>query len=270
MMKHTLKVTLIILGIFLLAQLVGLYVTDHFSIQDQLPMNIERPEVSETGSFFTLLIFIFLATALALLLIKFALFKIWKFWFLLSVFFTLTVTWSAFMWEWLAIVLAIIFALLKIFRPTPLVHNFTEIFIYGALAAIFVPLLNLLTVSLLLIAISIYDYIAVRKTKHMVKLAKSQSKAQIFAGILIPYGKKKVAMLGGGDIGIPLLFGGVVMKTFGFGLLDPRTYIVPLFAALALFYLFYTADKKKFYPAMPYVSAGCFIALALIYLIQLF
>jgi len=66
------------------------------------------------------------------------------------------------------------------------------------------------------------------------------------------------------------LFGGVVMKTFGFGLLDPRTYIVPLFAALALFYLFYTADKKKFYPAMPYVSAGCFIALALIYLIQLF
>jgi len=38
-------------------------------------------------------------------------------------------------------------------------NNFTEIFIYGAMGAIFVPILNLFSVSLLLIFISIYDFI---------------------------------------------------------------------------------------------------------------
>jgi presenilin-like A22 family membrane protease len=267
-MKHTLKVTLIILLLFFVAQVIGLYVTDHFALTESLPLNIERPQVQENTSFIMIFVFIIIATALALLLMRLELFKVWKFWFLLSVFFTLTISWSAFMWEWLAIGLAIIFAYIKVFKPHPLVHNFTELFIYGALAAIFVPIMNLWTIIILLVLISVYDYIAVRKTKHMIKLAKSQSKAKVFAGLLIPY-KKNVAMLGGGDIGFPLLFAGVVMKVFGLGLLDPRTYIVPLFAALGLLYLFIKGEKKKFYPAMPYVTAGCLIGLGIVYLLML-
>jgi len=267
-MKHSLQVTLILLALFLCAQVVGLYVTDHFLEETDLPLNIERPQVQEGTSFIMIFIFILIATLLALLLLRFALFKLWKFWFLLSIFFTLAVSWSAFMVEWFAILLAIIFALWKVFRPQVIVHNFTEVFIYGALAAIFVPLLNLWSISILLILISIYDYIAVRKTKHMVKLAKSQSKAKVFAGLLVPYKKKRVAILGGGDIGFPLLFAGVVMMQFGFGLFDIRTYIVPIFAAISLLLLFLFADKKKYYPAMPYISAGCFLGLGLVYLIQ--
>ena len=170
----------------------------------------------------------------------------------------------------MAIILAVVFALLKIFKPNKYIHNFTELFIYAALAAIFVPLLNVWSVVILLVLISIYDYIAVRKTKHMVKLAKSQSKAKVFAGFLIPYDKDKVAILGGGDVGFPLLFAGVVMMHFGFGFLDFRNFIIPLFAALGLLYLFVKSDKKKFYPAMPYVTLGCLVGLGVVYLIQFF
>ena len=129
------------------------------------------------------------------------------------------------------------------------VHNLTEVFIYGALAAIFVPIMNLFSAVILLIGISIYDFIAVRKTKHMIKLAKAQSKARVFAGLVIPYKlpgkvkkipkkklkltKIKTAILGGGDMGFPLLFAAVVMKETGFF----KTLIIPVVVSIALFIL---------------------------------
>ena len=51
---------------------------------------------------------------------------------------------------------------------------------------------------------------------------------------MIPYDKKKVAILGGGDVGFPLLFAGVVMKEFGFF----KSLIVPVFVAISLMGLF--------------------------------
>jgi hypothetical protein len=38
-------------------------------------------------------------------------------------------------------------------------------------------------------------------------------------------------------------------------------------AAIGLAYLFFFAKKRKFYPAMPFISAGIFIAIGLSYLI---
>ena len=38
-------------------------------------------------------------------------------------------------------------------------------------------------------------------------------------------------------------------------------------STLALAYLFYTAEKDKFYPAMPFISVGCFIGLGIVMLI---
>ena len=65
----------------------------------------------------------------------------------------------------------------------------------------------------------------------------------------------KMAMLGGGDMGFPLLFAGVIFKTSG---IYPSLILVAT-TTIALFGLFYFADKKKFYPAMPFVSIGCFV-----------
>lgn len=299
-MKHNLFAISFLVVIFLLAQVVGLAVTAHYLEKPALPMNIERPEVpkeQQSYTFIPIFIFILIATALGLLLIKFSMLKLWKFWFLISVWLCLTISFSAFIPEKIAIGIAVVLALLKVFRPSVIIHNFTEIFIYGALAAIFVPILNVIAVVVLLFLISAYDYIAVRKTKHMVKLAKFQGKSKMFAGLLLPYktkgekpsgqisigknikpikagteavpAKEKagVAILGGGDIGFPLLFAGAVMKQFSLGFLDYRIFIVPFFAAVSLLLLFLFASNKKFYPAMPYISAGCFAGYGIVWLL---
>ena len=83
------------------------------------------------------------------------------------------------------------------------------------------PLLNIFYAYILLIILSLYDMYAVWKSKHMVKMAKFQTRSGIFAGLLIPYGfkkakkkgmvKVKTAVLGGGDIGFPLLFAGTIL-----------------------------------------------------------
>ena len=96
----------------------------------------------------------------------------------------------------------------------------------------------------------------------MIELANFQAKLKIFAGVLIPY-RKGMAILGGGDIGFPLLFAGVVMKSFGF-----KALIISGFATLSLLFLFWMSEKKKFYPAMPFITAGCFLGYAVLQLLN--
>ncbi len=282
-MKHNLNITLFLIALFLSAHLIGLYVIKHYLPKEsQLPLNIEKPEFKENTSYIPIFITIIVATVLALVLIRFRAFKIWKIWFFFSVFITLSISFSAFMIEKIALVLALILGLWKTFKPNIYIHNFTEIFIYGGLAAIFVPVLNIFSVIVLLFLISIYDMIAVWKTKHMVSMAKFQAESNIFAGLFIPYKRKEVpkpigkqiytkkvktetsnAILGGGDIGFTLLFSGVIFKLYG---LMPAL-IVSLSTAVALFILFLVAKNKKFYPAMPFLTAGCLFGYLLIYLI---
>jgi presenilin-like A22 family membrane protease len=161
---------------------------------------------------------------------------------------------------------------LKIHKPNTYTHNVSELFIYGGLAVIIVPVINLQATIILLVVVSIYDIIAVFYTKHMIKIAKFQSKAKLFAGLFLPYKTKKakkknkkvnIAILGGGDMAFPLIFAGVAMKTFGF----LKTNIIPLFAAAGLITLFLIAKKKKFYPAMPFITAGCFLGYFILTLI---
>jgi hypothetical protein len=115
---------------------------------------------------------------------------------------------------------------------------------------------------------------------------------KIFGGFFIPFiskkmrlklrkmrkaGKKKsirvnIAILGGGDIVYPMIAAGVVLRRFGFtsvlGLELPlASLLVILGAIMGLSYLLIFGDKKKFYPAMPFISTGVFLALALCYLI---
>lgn len=258
-MKHNLKITLILILLFLISQLIGLFIVNHYLIKE-LPYGVERPEWDEKESGINIIGMIIFITLIVILIMKFNLLKLWKIWFFIAVLLTLSISFSAFVNSLLAFLAAIILAILKIFRNNVYIHNFTEVFIYGSIGAIFVPLLNIMTVSILLILISIYDYLAVYKIKHMIGLAKFQSKAKLFAGLFIPYGKNS-ALLGGGDMAFPLIFTGVVMKSFGF-----KSLIITLFVTIALSLLLFKSERKKFYPAMPFLSIGCFIGLGLIYL----
>jgi presenilin-like A22 family membrane protease len=251
-----------------------------------LPLDMQRPEVEESSSYLYILGAVLIGTILVLILVKFRGFKIWKTWFFISVALCLTIAFSAFVNQYIAIVLGVVFAILKIYKPNVILHNFTEVFIYGGLAAIFVPIMNLFAVIVLLLLISVYDMIAVWQSKHMVTMAKFQTESKVFAGLSIPYtmnttsktdgktaGKstsaKKVkeesksAILGGGDIGFPLLFAGVVMKSLPF----TKVIIIPAVTAVALFLLLYFAEKDKFYPAMPFLTAGCLVGYGLMLLV---
>jgi presenilin-like A22 family membrane protease len=82
----------------------------------------------------------------------------------------------------------------------------------------------------------------------------------------------KTAILGGGDIAFPLIFEGVVMeKLLTQGLSKSvafmQTSIIVLTTAIALFLLFAYAKKDKFYPAMPFVTAGCLVGWAIVLLL---
>jgi len=259
-MKHNLKITLLLLSLFLIANLIGLYVVDKFITK--LPYSIERPEVNKEVSFLPIFVSILVVTIIFLVLIKFRAKFLWRLWFFLSILFTLSVAFSAFINQSVAFFIALVLAFFKVIYRNLYVHNFTELFIYGGLAAIFVPIFSLFSISLLLILISIYDFIAVFKTKHMIKLAKYQAEEiKIFAGFYIPYAKKKQAILGGGDVGFPLIFTGVVLNNYNL----ISALIVVLFVSLALLSLMLFGKEKKFYPAMPFLTAGCFLG----YLISL-
>jgi presenilin-like A22 family membrane protease len=320
-MKHELKVTFFLLILFLAAQAVGLFllnqsietveITDEgdFEVIYSEPVT-GRPDIEEEGSFLYIFIMILVGTALLLLLIKFRLFKIWKAWFFLAVWGALLIAFSVLVSDTVAAVLALILAYLKIFRPNFFVHNATEIFMYGGIAILISPLFNVFWAVMLLLAISVYDALAVWKLKHMITLATAQAEEKMFAGLLIPYSRKrpeheseirvhsakhktesklrtdikvkipkgfkdeeiKSAILGGGDIAFPLLFAGAVMT----GLIQQGTpqniaffqaFIVSLFAGIALFILLIKSQKDKFYPAMPFITAGCMVGYGVVLLI---
>lgn len=296
-MKHSLLITIILISVFFVAQVLGLTIIDQYIdkpataetgelVYKELPLNLERPEVEEQYSYIYILIAVLIGTILILLLIKFKSVKLWKLWFFLAVWLCLTVALSAFISQSIAAIIALLAAGYKIIRPNFIIHNLTEVFLYGGLAAIFVPIMNVFAAVVLLVLISGYDMYAVWHSKHMVKMAEFQTQSKVFAGLSIPYkvpklsdlkklktakkkGKKlahtsvKSAILGGGDIGFPLLFAGVLMKQFGF----LHTLIVPVVVTISLFALLYFAKKDRFYPAMPFVTAGCFAGWALLYLI---
>lgn len=303
-MKHTLSITLILVGVFLASQIVGLGIIDRYveeRIIDEetgkivnvtytgLPFEMQRPQIEESKSYMFIIGAVLLGTLIILVLVKFRSFKIWKLWFLLSVVLCLTVAFSAFMLQYqiIAAGIAIVLALIKVYKPNVIIHNITEVFIYGGLAAIFVPVINLFAIVIILLIISIYDMIAVWKSKHMIKMAMFQAESKVFAGLSIPYRKKNTdsrketakkmqsagaqkakeniqsAILGGGDIGFPLLFAGVVMKSHGF----LKVLIIPLIASVGLFLLLYFAKKEKFYPAMPFLTISCFVGYIIVMLL---
>ena len=300
-MKHDWCITGMLVLIFFCAQLIGLsIISQYVDIQQtaetgktvqkaqDIDQIIARPEVeNETYAFIPIIIAVLVGTILVLLLAKFRLHKIWNAWFFLAILIGLSYALHPYIAKALRAVgvstptftigatlaLGILLAYLKVVRKNLLVHNVTEIFVYGGIAALFMNILNIQAAFILLLLISVYDMYAVWKSKHMVRLAEFQAESRLFAGLFIPKGKvdmrkvslkpagksKKVtashAVLGGGDIAFPLLFTGAVLKYTN----DPvAALLIVVFSTIALALLLIFSKKEKFYPAMPFLTAGCF------------
>jgi len=341
-MKHTAKITAIIVVMFLISMFIGLFVISSYDqffgrtsqeIEKEAAeknITIEKPDVSITQEMVpppvelkqtidvvniivSILIALAIAVGLFFLLSKIKVHVVIKGWFTIVVFIALTIALTLICYrifgthnlvkifglnlsvaELIAVPLAIVLTYFKMKKRDVFVHNISELLIYPGIAVVFIPILNVLAASILLILISVYDMIAVWKTKHMQKLAKFQmDKLKIFTGFFIPYAGKKqknkikkikaklkklktkkskdafikkqkiklnIAVLGGGDVAFPLIFIGTIFLAWGF----LPALITIITTGIALTLLLYLAKKGKFYPAMPFLSAGCFLGLLIV------
>jgi len=301
-MKHEVKITAVLLLMFLVTQLIGLAVIDAYSpktvtsiaangtqtveVQNvTIPYGMEPPaEMSGWPGFESIVISLFIAILIFFLLMKIRAVTLIRAWFTFVSLVTMSIAINALLIKFsgmtnlaiVALVIALPLTFYKIFKRNIVVHNATELLVYPGLAAIFVPILNVWTIIVLLLIISLYDMYAVWKSKFMVGLAKYQIQSlKIFTGFFIPYltknqltkfkeakGKVKkskvkvsLAILGGGDVAFPLIFAGVMLRSAG---LLPALIIVA-FSTIALLALFAYSRKGKFYPAMPFITAGCLV-----------
>ena len=291
---------------FLLTQLIGIAVIRLYSptitsviVDNQtvnvtfynLPYGLEPPQNTEPKSnLISIIIALFISITLLILLMKIRAEVFLRLWFFIVVIIAISVTLYAPIKQvqyasLIALIIAIPLAALKVFKRNIITHNITELLIYPGIATIFIPLLNIFYTVILLIFISIYDIYAVWHSGIMQKMAKYQiNKVKVFSGFFVPYlGKKEkelikssksknigkkvkvnVAILGGGDVVFPLILAGVVLNTFNLF----SAILIAIGATISLGLLFYMSKKGKFYPAMPFISSGCLIALGIVYLIN--
>ncbi len=304
-MKHTLKATVIILLMFLITQFIGLYVVGHYlDSSNTLPYGMDSPEIDNANyapNFLSIVIAFVIAIAIFFVLTKFKARFVMRIWFLIVVLLALGVTIVAIISPllpqfkylgFLALILALPLTLSKIYSRNMISHNFTELLIYPGIAAIFVPLLNVIFLIVLLVLISLYDAWAVWKSGIMQKMAKFQmEQLKVFGGFMIPYLSKSqwqkvkkmrnkdklkldskklpikvnVAILGGGDVVFPIISAGVLYKIWGAISIWPA--ILVIIGALLGLGLLMAFAKKKMYPAMPFISAGILLSMGISYLV---
>jgi len=155
------------------------------------------------------------------------------------------------------LVILLIILLLKI--NSLVIHNLVLIFAIAGVGASLGLRLKPEMVILLLLIFSVYDYIAVYKTKHMVKIAKEMVTQKAILGIVIPQEIselqtriKKVKpggrflVLGAGDIIFPLILSSSLVPQS-----ISNSLIVALFSLIGLFFGFLIFISKKIRQPMP-------------------
>jgi len=170
---------------------------------------------------------------------------------------------------WIGEPFALILISLLIFywikKPNLLVHNFLLISGMIGVGSVFGLRLDPLLVVFLLIIFSIYDIIAVYKTKHMIKMAKEMIEAGAIPGLILPpkisefqaplkdvkVGGRFV-ILGGGDIVFPLL---LVASIVPYSVLDSAIVAISAtFGLLVSFLIFALQKTRQPIPALPPIA----------------
>jgi presenilin-like A22 family membrane protease len=218
-MKHTAKITFIILAMFLITQFIGLYVVDYYSQErvvnggvmqignpNPLPYGLETTyedsNQNQELNFFSILISFLFAILVLSLLMRIKSKFIIRLWFFVVTILALGISLNAILPNFqfgffntsiFALAIGLFLAIGKVYKRDMLFHNFSELLIYPGIAAIFVLMLNLTWTIVLLILISIYDMWAVWKSGIMQKMAKFQmDELKIFSGFFVPYISEKV------------------------------------------------------------------------------
>ena len=179
-------------------------------------------------------------------------------------------------WE---LLVSVLFTLVFSIGVNVLVHDLGIILGIAGIAAVFGLSISIEFGLILLVALSLYDIVAVYVTKHMVTMARSMIEGGAVFGFLIPfefkgflYGKDEAKagigenfmILGSGDIGLPLIFAVSLIKVSLVSAI-----ITAAFSLLGLFLthvLFLNQEKRRAMAALPPIATMTIIG----YLISLF
>jgi len=266
-------------AMFLFSLTLGLGITTAFRANEIFKVQkIPIPQISLWEFISSFL----LATFFILLIVRFVKFKkekgiIFKILFALAIFSGGGLLLSVWISDSLAFPLMVILIFWWFKKPSILIQNLLIILGIAGAGSILGLSLNPQVVILLLILFSIYDFIAVYKTKHMIKMAKEMIKSKAILALVVPPNisgfKKdlgeikpggKFLVLGGGDIVFPLLLAASLVP---FGVLN--SLVVAFFSLIGLFVSFYIFTSQKVrqpIPALPPIALFSIIG----YLITLF
>ncbi len=185
----------------------------------------------------------------------------------------------------ISIVLAVAIVGLRFWKPNLITHNLAIFLGVAGVAAMLGTLLPIIAILIILFALSIYDFIAVFKTKHMVSMFKDLLKRGVPLAIVVPEEPmafkenvqkiskaklketdKRVLMLGTGDLAFPALF--AVSAFAANGLTAALAIIAGSIVGLVFNHYLLTIKKFKFIPALPFIALfsaiGYFIAILLL------
>jgi presenilin-like A22 family membrane protease len=209
---------------------------------------------------------------------------------LLRILFAVIFSWAIFvvLIFWLPVIPVMIIALgvgmTWFFSPRVWLHNVVMILAMVSLGAVFGRLISPWTAMAVIVVLAIYDFVAVR-FGYMLWMAKKMSESSTLPAFVFPKDsaewnyslkqkaftglveesplERKFSILGGGDIGFPLLL--VSSVFFAYGL--PQAILVSVFSLLGLlgaYAIQMTFLKGRAMPALPPIAALTLIALLII------
>jgi presenilin-like A22 family membrane protease len=227
-----------------------------------------------------------IALAIILLVIKFLKRVSFNAFFAFIIFVGAYYVFSAFLPVLLGIVLAAAVVGIRFWKPNLITHNIAIFLGVAGVAAVLGNLLPVLAVIVILFALSIYDFIAVFKTKHMVSMFKDMLKKGMPLAIVVPERPvaltqdvtkvskqklretdKKVLMLGTGDLAFPALFAVSAFKASG-SLTVALAIMAGSIIGIVFNHYLLTIKKYKVIPALPFIALfstiGYFVAILLL------
>lgn len=277
--KNLLKLFLKEAGFFLLAHAVGLFVVFRLTTTTKGEQILEETASGATTTAWGFLLYLGIAVIFFLLAMRFLKQNklIFKIIFALALFGGLDVAFNTVLAEPWAFFLAVALVGARFYFKNIYVHNFVIVLAVAGAGATLGVQFEPLAALFVLVGLVFYDIIAVYGTKHMVKMAKGMAqKGALFALVIPQKGADtlqmpkqlktggKFAVLGAGDLAIPLLFSASIAKG---NLLGGA--IISLSALLglgAMNFLFSHQEKPKAMPALPPICLGAILG----YLIVLF
>ena len=230
----------------------------------------EQEVVLPTISFGNFITYFLFATLIILLVVYLPKIKrirgaIYKFFFLFAAIYGTLVILPLFVPDILALLIIGLLIYFWFKSPTVALHDLLMVLSMAGIGAMFGLSFEPRIVIIVLIVLSVYDFIAVYKTKHMVRMAKSMIERGVIMGIIVapkvsdfwqdtrkikPGGRFMI--LGGGDIVFPLIFSASLISQ---GIVSAL--IVALFGLLGLivsFAFFILSKKREPIPALPPIA----------------